>query len=83
MSNSSKIFKLIIEFELTGSELEFVRCQELSDSFLALINQAMSAQSSSFRSARCVKIKRVKTHADVQLPLAHLNRQGKKQSVGK
>ncbi len=83
MSSSSKVFKLIVEVELTGSELEFIRFQELSDSFVALINQAMWEQNPSFRSARCVKIRRVKTHADVQLPLAHLNRQGKKQSVGK
>ena len=83
MSNSSQVFKLILEFELTGNEVEFIRCQELSDSFVESINQAMWSNNPTCRSARCVKIKRVKTHADVQLPLAHVNQQDQKQSVGK
>ena len=83
MSDSSQVFKLILEFELTGNEVEFIRCQELSDSFVESINQAMWSNNPSFRSARCVKIKRVLTHADVQLPFAHVNRQDQKQSVSK
>ena len=83
MSNSIQVLNIVIELELTGDELEFIERQEFSDSFLALLNQAIWSNNPSFRSARCVKIKRVKTHADVQLPLAHVNQQDQKQSVGK
>ena len=49
MSNSLKVFKLILEFELSGNEVEFIKCQELSDSFVESINQAMWEQNPSFR----------------------------------
>ena len=83
MSDSIQVLSIVIEFELTGNEVEFINHQEISDSFLALLNQAICSNNPSFRSARCVKIKRVLTHADVQLPFAHVNRQDQKQSVSK
>ena len=82
MSNSIQVLNIVIELELTGDEVEFIERQEFSDCFLALLNQAIWSNNPRFRSARCVKIKRGKTHADVQLPLAHVNQQDQKQSVG-